>query len=133
MREFNKFVKYMFNMKKLSYTYSNQLENIRENVYIHNNNKLQRSWTKSIMNDVPRGENHKAFLKDPEVLLTRGKVNYVHGWEGLSSVKITILPTLISKCKVILCKTPARFLGEFQKANPKITDTEKQKHKDSYD
>lgn len=92
MREFNKFVKYMFNMKKLSYMYSNQLENIRENVYIHNNNKLQRSWTKSIMNDVPQGENHKAFLKDPEVLLTGGKINYVHGWEALSSVKITLVP-----------------------------------------
>lgn len=85
------------------------------------------------MNDVPRGENHKALLKDPEVHRTRGKINYVHGWEGLCSVKITILPKVISKCKVILLKTPARFLGELQQANPKITDMEKQKHKDSYD
>lgn len=85
------------------------------------------------MNDVPWGENRKALLKDSEVHLTRGKINYVHGWEGLSSVKITILPKIISKCKVTLFKTPARFLGELQQANSKITDTEKQKHKDSYD
>lgn len=83
------------------------------------------------MNDVPRGANHKALLKDPEVHLTRGKISYVHGWEGLSSVKMTILPKPISKCKVILFKTPGRFLGELQQANPKITDMEKQKHKDN--